>query len=72
MYQDLNEALRSRVDELLEISAQDGQCLGDIVDHFHTMPVMDIYSASRDNQTNNLILNVQLNGEASSNQVSHS
>eukprot|EP00210_Caulerpa_lentillifera_P007740 g7386.t1 len=53
MYQSLNEALRNRVDELLEIIRQDGQDLGTMVDHFQTMPTANIVNGIGDYETNN-------------------
>lgn len=63
MYQNLNEALTNRVDELLEISRQDGQYLGTIINHFQPMPGMNIVNDTRDDHNNNVVLNVQINEE---------
>jgi len=63
MYQNMNEALANRVDELLEFTTQDGQYLGTIINQFHTMPGIDILNLPRDDQNNNVVLNVQVNEE---------
>jgi len=62
IFQTINQALKERIDELMQISEQDGQILQSVLNYVESLPVMN---AVRDERTNELAFHVRFHSSRS-------